>query len=163
MEDFRSQVVDIIYSDGFINHAIVVCGNKTDAEDIIQDTAVKAFRYENSFTPGTNLYGWLFTIMRRIFIDRTRFGYYRFIKIYENPQLMIDDIIEPDVFINLEKKEVRKDLKRIKKQFSEPINLYLDGYSYAEISAIENAPEGTIKNRIFQGKSLLKEMYESKN
>lgn len=68
--DFGIQVYEAVR--GLRPLAFRLCGNADRADDLMQDTIVKALRYQHQFQPGTNLIGWLVVIMRRTFLSQLR-------------------------------------------------------------------------------------------
>ena len=110
-----------------------------DAEDLIQDTMVKALRYKNNFKEGTNIKGWLYTIMRNIFIN----NYKR--KKFQNTVL---DNTENQYFINasqdyrvdtvttvINEGDILDAIDELKPDFRKPFTMFLDGFHYDEIAA----------------------------
>jgi RNA polymerase sigma-70 factor (ECF subfamily) len=169
MEDFAEQVADIIYSQYFFDAAMGMTNNKHDAKDLIQDSALKALRFEDSFNGG-NLGGWIYTILKNTFINKTRFHYYHRIKLYENPEILSNEWMEPEVYTNERSSGASSDLEwlndainKLHRVNREPIKMAIDGYKMHEISGEIGVPEGTIKSRIFKGKKQLKEMYGHQN
>jgi RNA polymerase sigma-70 factor, ECF subfamily len=111
-----------------------------DAEDLIQDTMVKALRYKNNFKEGTNIKGWLYTIMRNIFIN----NYKR--KKFQNT---IVDSTENQFFIN-SSVEMQADTVT-----TVPFTMFVEGFHYDEIAEELGIPMGTVKSRIFHARKKL--------
>ena len=130
-----------------------------DAEDLIQDTMVKALRYKNNFKEGTNIKGWLYTIMRNIFINNYRR------KKFQNT---IVDTTENQFFINsstqmqadtvttvINEQDIRDSIDSLKDEFRVPFNMFVEGFHYDEIAEELAIPMGTVKSRIFHARKKL--------
>ncbi|MDA0882191.1 MAG: RNA polymerase sigma factor [Bacteroidetes bacterium] len=130
-----------------------------DADDLIQDTFLKALRYKNNFKEGTNIKGWLFTIMRNIFIN----NYKR--KKFQNT---ITDSTDNNYFLNssqdysvdsvttkINEQDIRGAISSLNKEFRVPFSLFLEGYHYDEIADNLEIPMGTVKSRIFHARKKL--------
>jgi len=150
------------------NYGLQLTSNAERANDLAQETVLKAMRYENKFESGTNLKGWLFTIMKNIFIN----DYRRNIK--RNTFL---DATDNTYYINSaankvsnggELRFIREDLEnaieRLPTDIKYAFTRNMEGYKYHEIGDELNIPIGTVKTRIFVARKLLKKMlweYES--
>ncbi len=144
--------------------ALSLTRRKHDAEDLVQDTFVKAQRAFASFTPGTNAKAWLFTILRRLHIDRYRRERLRPIPLPE------DELTEmargagdrpldaPDLpWDALPPGAVEVALRTVPDPFRVPVRLRdLDGLPYKEIGAILNIPAGTVMSRLHRGREYLR-------
>lgn len=130
-----------------------------DADDLIQDTMVKALRYKNNFKEGTNIKGWLYTIMRNIFIN----NYKR--KKFQNT---IVDSTDNQYFLNagtsltsdtvttvINEQDILGAIDGLKPDFKVPFTMFLDGYHYDEIAEELGIPMGTVKSRIFHARKKL--------
>jgi RNA polymerase sigma factor (sigma-70 family) len=145
-------------------YAIKLAQNAEDANDLVQETMLKAFRYRDKFADGTNLKGWLYTIMKNIFIN----GYRR----KQNSSIVNDDT-DNQYYINSmsgasrnegESKMIFADIYKAVGQLSEklrvPFMLSYRGYKYEEIAQHLNIPLGTVKIRIHNARLKLQEMLE---
>jgi len=131
-----------------------------DANDLVQDTLLKAITYYNKFTEGTNLKGWLYTIMKNTFIN----NYRRFIKIssfvtktdeISSMQLSFSATIndgEPKFVMD----DINKALSNLQQDYYIPFTMYFEGYKYHEIAEHLEIPIGTVKTRIHVARKLLK-------
>ncbi len=141
-----------------------------DAEDLVQDTVYKALLCYNRFEAGTNFKGWLYVLMRNIYINN-----YRKINLYRHITEVADD--EQLTFSasrayqnggeeSLAMKDVDLALKGLKTQESMPLKMFANGYKYREIAGWMKLPVGTIKTRIHVAraklKSALKDYYQYK-
>ena len=148
-------------SDFLRGFALGFTRNGADADDLVQDTMVKALRYKNNFKEGTNMKGWLYTIMRNIFIN----NYKR--KRFQNT---IVDQTENQYFLNASQDyhhdsvttlinidDIQTAIDRLKYDFRKPFTMFLDGFHYDEIAEELEIPMGTVKSRIFHARKRLKE------
>ena len=134
--------------------------NVEDAEDLLQDTLVKAIRYKDNFQDGTNFKGWLFTIMRNIFIN----NYRRKSKqntIFDNSpnEFLLDhnqSAVPNGAETSMRMKDINNAIHELPSIFKQPFMLYFEGYKYHEIADMLTEPLGTIKSRIHFARRLLK-------
>ena len=130
-----------------------------DANDLIQDTFVKALRYKNNFKEGTNIKGWLFTIMRNIFINNyKRKKFQNTITDSTDNSYFIDasqDYSFDSVTTQINEKEIRSAIGNLSKDFKVPFTMFVEGYHYDEIADTLGIPMGTVKSRIFHARKKL--------
>ncbi|MEN9948276.1 MAG: hypothetical protein RL106_1099 [Bacteroidota bacterium] len=139
-------------------YAIQYTKNWDDAEDLIQDTLLKALRYKDHFEEGTNFKGWIFTIMRNIFIN----GYKRKklqMSLLENVKsesaMIAGRVSENTIATEINTKEIMKAINQLSPEYKKPFQMILDGYHYEEIAQEMNIPIGTVKSRIFHARQKL--------
>ena len=128
--------------------AIGFTRDSQDAEDLIQDTMVKALRYQNNFKEGTNIKGWLYTIMRKFqntILDTTDNQFYL------NSGSMQSDTVT--TVIN--EQDIRGAIDDLKPEFKVPFNMFMEGFHYDEIAEELGIPMGTVKRRIFHARRKL--------
>ncbi|MBX7226647.1 MAG: sigma-70 family RNA polymerase sigma factor [Chitinophagales bacterium] len=154
---FQDNVLD--FSSSLKPFAIKLTRNTEEAEDLLQETFLKAFSNASKFQEGTNLKAWLFTIMKNIFINNYR-------KHQKTGSTV--DISEKEFVVDVkhfthnlgEAAFVQQDLQRalslLPAEFRVPFMMYFKGYKYHEISEQLNLPLGTIKSRIFFARRELK-------
>lgn len=135
--------------------------DKHDAEDLLQDTMLKALNNKDKFDPDTNFKSWMYVIMRNTFINTFRAKKYRE-SVYqlsetEHPVASKDDSF---AFVDSrhDAKEIRSVIKTLPKGHYITLMLYVSGFKYQEIAQKIGIPLGTVKNRIFQSRKLLKEL-----
>ncbi len=130
-----------------------------DAQDLIQDTILKAYLNSDKFTEGTNLRGWLYTIMRNQFVNNYRRKTALFYSIEAEGQSAIDQVasVKNNAESNLSVEHLNKILKSLPKAYCQPLQMYLQGYKYYEITELLSVPLGTIKNRIHLARKIVKE------
>lgn len=127
--------------------------NEDDASDLTQSVFLKALCNFEKFTDSTNLGGWLYTIMRNLFINQCRSAdqvrISRSDKEYETApnDLMYGTSESADSRCTMQDIEHAIDI--LNKEYSIPFRMYVSGYKYQEIADKMNIPLGTVKSRIF--------------
>lgn len=126
--------------------------NAQDAEDLTQETMLKALKYRQQYTPKTNFKAWVFTIMRHIFINQYR----RKLKtatIFDSSKelylLQKSDENQHNPMNHVIGKDLDKELKRLEDEYRRPFSMHFEGFRYQEIAERLNIPIGTVKSRIF--------------
>jgi RNA polymerase sigma-70 factor (ECF subfamily) len=162
--------------DAVYRFALRLTGAPDRAEDLVQDTFLRAYRAWHQFTPGTNCKSWLFTICRNTFLrgeERTQ----RYDEIVAretsgNPAAVdpvnplwatvADQDPEGDFFGNLVDDTVREAIHRLPEEYRTAVVLSdVEGLNYAEIAATLGVPVGTVKSRLFRGRrQLQQDLYE---
>jgi RNA polymerase sigma factor (sigma-70 family) len=134
--------------------------NEDDANDLVQDTLIKAIRHHHLYKQGTNLRGWLYTIMRNTFINDYHKGSRKkeLIEItddFSSQQLSISAVtnLGENKFLM---EDINKALDRLQPAYSLPFLRYFEGYKYHEIAKELNIPVGTVKTRIHVARKILK-------
>ena len=142
-------------------HAMRLTRDINDAEDLIQETIVRALTNEDKFQEGTNIKAWLFTIMKNIFINDYRKKSKRNTVIdttdnlyYLNASTTISNAGERACVMN----DIRNALMKISNELRVPFLMHYKGYKYHEIAEQLNLPLGTVKSRIFFARKELKDM-----
>lgn len=132
--------------------------NVEDAEDLLQDTMLKALRYKENFQEGTNFKGWLFTIMRNIFINNyKRKKLQNTITDPTNNQYYLNygKVSEDTVNSRVNEKDINRVISNLTYEFRTPFQMFVDGYHYDEIADAMGIPMGTVKSRIFHARKRL--------
>ena len=144
--------------------------NPSDAEDLIQETFLRAYRGFGGFTEGTNLKAWLYRILTNTFINSYR-------KRQREPVTVLEDEIpdwylygteqseasaETEVLDRMPDADVKEALDALPEQFRMAVWLAdVEGFSYKEIAEILDIPIGTVMSRLHRGrKSLEKRLWE---
>lgn len=133
--------------------AFYLTKNEDDASDLTQSVFLKALCNFEKFTDSTNLGGWLYTIMRNLFINQCRSAdqvrISRSDKEYETApnDLMYGTTESADSRCTMQDIEHAIDI--LNKEYSIPFRMYVSGYKYQEIADKMNIPLGTVKSRIF--------------
>ncbi len=148
--------------------ALRLTRNPADAEDLVQETYLRAFRGFGGFQEGTNLKAWLYRILTNSFINTYR-------KKQREPQLVEgpDDIdewylfdklgarsVEPsaevEVLDKIPDESVKAALESLPENFRLPVLLAdVEGFSYKEIAEIMDTPVGTVMSRLHRGRKAL--------
>ncbi|MGV3707119.1 MAG: sigma-70 family RNA polymerase sigma factor [Arcticibacter sp.] len=131
-----------------------------DANDLVQDTLLKAITYYNKFKEGTNLKGWLYTIMKNTFIN----NYRRFVKISsfvtKSDEISSANLVFSSTKNQGESKFIMDDIKnalgKLPEEYYIPFSMYFEGHKYHEIADYLAIPIGTVKTRIHVARKLLK-------
>ncbi len=150
-------------------YALRFTHDSDDANDLVQDTLLKAITYYNKFKEGTNLKGWLYTIMKNTFIN----NYRRFIKI-SSFVTKTDEISSSQLSFSASRNDgepkfvmddINKALSGLQTEYYIPFTMYFEGYKYHEIAEQLAIPIGTVKTRIHVARKLLKKdlkVYDNK-
>lgn len=133
--------------------------NTEDANDLFQETMLKALLNKDKYSMGTNLKGWLYTIMRNIFIN----GYRKKKRFSLISADVSEDVVinyanvtaKNDGWGNARLAEVKTAMNDLPKDFSVAFELHYIGYKYKEIAGMLNEPIGTIKSRIHFARKVL--------
>jgi RNA polymerase sigma-70 factor, ECF subfamily len=163
-EEFQNEAlphIGILY-----NYAYKMTGSRDDANDLLQETYLRAYRFFHKFEKGTNCKAWLFRIMKNLFINNYR-------KTQKTPgQVDYDEIenffetiksdrldtadLQERVFNNLLDDEVTRALNSLQDDFKTVIILCdLEGLSYEEIADFVLCPIGTVRSRLHRARKLL--------
>ena len=154
---FKDRLVSL--QSNLTNFAFQLTANREAAQDLVQDTTLKVLDNEAKYVDNINFKGWVFTIMRNIFIN----NYRRTVR--ESTVLDTSDSIfhvsdtrpapeTPDGIYAVS--EISELIARIPADFSKPFQMHVAGYKYEEIAEILNLPLGTVKSRIFTTRTQLK-------
>jgi RNA polymerase sigma-70 factor (ECF subfamily) len=157
------------YLDSLYRTALRLTGSPADAEDLVQDTYLKAFRSSERFAPGTNLRAWLFTILHNTARNRFRDSRRSPVAVDgdavdraaagstpglwpagqpDNPEsALLRDVLDP---------ELQRALDALPAPFRDAVWLRdVEEFSYAEIARMLEIPVGTVMSRISRGRRLL--------
>ncbi|MFN3952710.1 MAG: RNA polymerase sigma factor [Thermaurantimonas sp.] len=132
-----------------------------DAKDLIQETFFKAIKNKDKYEEGTNIKGWLYTIMKNTFINQYRKKKFQntFIDETDNKffisQSSRENVVSSDK--NLDMEYLMKCIESVDRVYLETFMMYYNGYKYEEIAEIMNIPLGTVKSRIFLARKKMME------
>lgn len=142
--------------------ALRLTRSRQDAEDLMQETKIKAYKYRNKFTEGTNFKGWISTIMRNTFINQ-----YRKAKTRRHLNHTVEDHTASVSTLHstnnggessLRMQELKRMMSSIGDIYSVPFLMFYRGYEYQEIANKLNVPIGTVKSRIFTARVKMKNL-----
>ena len=144
------------------NFALSLTLNKEDADDLMQETNLKVLDNQEKYASNTNFKGWVFTIMRNIFINNYR-------RSIRNRTLIdyTDDLYHislpqnsgynsPEVAYNV--KEITTIINSFPEEYRKPFSMFIAGYKYEEIAEKMQIPLGTVKSRIHFARKRMKKM-----
>lgn len=145
-----------------LNFAYQLTTNRDAAQDLVQDTTLKVLDNESKYVDNVNFKGWVFTIMRNIFIN----NYRRQVR-----SATIVDQSEDLYHLNLSQesgldtpegsfaaKEISAAINGFAPEYKVPFTMYIAGYKYSEIAEKMDLPLGTVKSRIFFARKRLQTM-----
>lgn len=126
--------------------------NDEDANDLTQETMLRAISYKDYYQPQTNFRAWVYTIMRNTFINqyRRKMNANTIFDNSEDSYMMnqsVSNYQSPDGYI--EEKDLKQKLNSLENEYRIPFKMYFEGYKYKEIAKSLNIPIGTVKSRIF--------------
>ena len=158
---------DVLYST-----AMRLTRNPPEAQDLVQETYLKAYRFFDRFEPGTNIKAWLFTILRNTHINTYRKAsrqqeqtdFERVEPFYADPTLFpewSDQAPLEEVLRHVVQDDVKRALDALPEVYRMVVLLAdMADFSYKEIAAIIDCPEGTVMSRLFRGRRLLRNSLE---
>jgi RNA polymerase sigma-70 factor (ECF subfamily) len=150
--------------------AIRLTRNPTDAEDLVQETFLKAFRAYHTFEEGTNLKAWLYRILTNTFINNYRResrrpkevdlgeieDLYLYRRLAEQVTGASTQSAEDQLLSGLVEGDIKRAVEELPENFRLPVLLAdLEGFSYKEIAEILGIPIGTVMSRLHRGRKAL--------
>ena len=160
------------HADALYNFAFHLTYNSEDANDLVQETYLKAFNFINSYQTGTNAKAWLFKILNNAFINEYRK------KVKQPNKVDYEDIaayhdtdddsyigfvdLRQELFQDLIGDEITTALNNLPVDFRTIILLCdIEGFTYEEISKIMDIPIGTVRSRLHRARNMLKDKLKS--
>ena len=158
------------YAQSLYSTALRMTRNQSDAEDLVQETYLKAFRSYGSLEAGTNLKAWLFRILTNTFINTYRakqrrpqesdLGSVEDLFLYKRlPSLAgLSESAEEQLLDLFPAAEVREAIENLPETFLLPMLLNdVEGFSYKEVAEILDIPIGTVMSRLHRGRKTMQE------
>jgi RNA polymerase sigma-70 factor (ECF subfamily) len=164
-EDFNDEIVP--HLDALYNFALRLTTDPNDAEDLVQDTIVKAYRFFSSYEKGTNAKAWLFRILKNSYINNYRkkskqpnqVDYDEVASFYETIRDERTDTsdMEDRMYRELIDDDITGALEKLPEDFRTVVLLCdVEGFTYEEIANMLDVPIGTIRSRLHRGRNLLR-------
>lgn len=161
-----SRTAGIEHIDGLFGYALVLTRNRATAEDLVQETYVRALKAGDRLHENSNVKAWLFTILRNIWLNelRKRRSSPAFLTI-DDKEIPAESLAgdEPDAYEVLESNEsvqsVQAAIKSLPLPFREVILMReFEDFSYQEIAKVLGCPTGTIMSRLGRARAKLREL-----
>lgn len=159
LSNFEEELISL--QNNMKNFAYQLTLNSDEADDLTQETMLKVLSNKDKYTENTNLKGWVFTIMRNIFINNYRRKTF-ITTIFDNsantyyldlPRISLLETPEGAVAV----KEIVSFINAYDKELRTIFTMYIHGYKYEEIAKFIHKPVGTIKSMIFRMRRELRE------
>lgn len=159
-QEFTSEIAKL--ENLLFSFALRLTRSQQDAQDLMQETAMRAYRHREKFAMGTNFKSWVSTIMRNTYINR-----YRKMKSRKHVNQPIENFtfaLESSSAIpnkgehDMRMKELKGMMDQVGDIYRIPFLMFYQGYEYKEIAAHLDIPIGTVKSRIFLARQKMKAM-----
>lgn len=155
------------HSQSLYSTALRMTRNQADAEDLVQETYLKAYRSYATFESGTNLRAWLFRILTNTFINKyrakqrrpqeTELGEVEDLYLYRRLPTLATSA-EEELLNLFPAEEVRRALEELPENYLLPVLLSdVEGFTYKEIAEILDIPMGTVMSRLHRGRKAIQE------
>lgn len=162
--DFQREAIP--HMDALYTFAYRMTGDSDTADDLVQETYLKAFRFFDKFEKGTNCKAWLFRILKNTYINEYRreskmqakVDYEDIENFYENikPSEIKSSHIQDDVFSNLLDDDISGAITSLPEDFRTVIILSdIEGFTYEEIADFIDCPIGTVRSRLHRARKML--------
>lgn len=164
--EFNSQILNLKESFQYFAYSLTM--NQDDANDLVQDTFLKALKNKDKFDPSTNIKAWLYTIMKNTFINQYRRNM-KMQRVFEANEKTSTVIRVPDMNYQsaesqLTRSEIMTAIEGLEDEFRIPFMMHFEGYKYKEIAKKLDLSIGTVKSRIFFSRQkLMKRLHHLQN
>ncbi len=157
----------LVHQEFLLNLALQITRNPDDAQDLVQESLLRAYRFFHTYEPGSNCKGWLYRILKNTFINHYRKRSRRPNEVdYDLLEEMQEDLVrhsgrrrwdpEEELMNTRLSEDVRRAFEELQPEFREALFLSLvEGYSYREIALMMNTPVGTVMSRIHRAKKIM--------
>ena len=159
--NFQTRLMDL--QANLLNFAYMLTSNRDDAYDLLQDTTLKALDNSDKYVENTNFKGWVFTIMRNIFINNYR-RVARSATVIDQTEDLYHLNLSQDSGIDSPEdsfaaQEITAAINEFPEKYRVPFSMHVAGYKYNEIADEMGLPLGTVKSRIFFARQQLQERF----
>ena len=165
--NFEAEVLP--FMDSLYSTAYRMSRNRQDAEDLLQETYLRAYKYYDKFQEGTNFKAWLFKILKNTFINRYRKRQRQPLKnsfdeiegsfeskLLESPLTARGATPEEELMVDALDQDVQQALEALPEDYRTAVELAdLQGLSYREIADQLDIPLGTVMSRLYRGRRKL--------
>lgn len=155
------------HTDLLYNYALRMTNNPADADDLVQETYLKAYRFWDTYEQGTNIRAWLFRILKNSYINRYRK------EVREPDRVEYDDVkslytargggvadqsdLQESMFGNLLDDEITGAIASLPDEFRTVVILCdIEALTYEEVATFMECPLGTVRSRLHRGRKLLR-------
>lgn len=163
--DFEREALP--HMDALYNFALRLTTDADEADDLLQETYLKAYRFFDKFEQGTNCKAWLFRIMKNSFINMYRrsskepdkVDYNDVEEFYHSIRAESTDPndLEQKIFSNILDDDVSSALESLPEEFRTVVILCdIEGFTYEEIADFVECPIGTVRSRLHRGRKMLR-------
>ena len=139
--------------DDLLRFAYKLTSDREEANDLLQETSLKALDNEDKYMPDTNFKGWMYTIMRNIFINNYRKLVRDQTFVDQTDNLYHLNLPQESGFQSTESaydlKEMHRVVNALPREYKIPFSMHVSGFKYREIAEKLGLPLGTVKSRIF--------------
>lgn len=164
-ESFKSRILGL--QGNLLSFAYQLTTNREEAQDLLQDTTLKVLDNEEKYVENVNFKGWVFTIMRNIFINNYRQNVRKATVIDQTENLYHLNICQDSGFTTPDGsyavQEISESINSFPDEYRIPFSMHVAGYKYQEIADKMNLPLGTVKSRIFFARQRLQNMLKDYN
>ena len=171
MEDRRYDVFEqelMPQINSLFNFAYSLTRNEEDANDLVQETYLKAFKSIDKYEVGTNAKAWLFRILKNLFINEyrkrskapSRVDYEEIVTFHNENESQYSSYLDlrEEMFEHMMGDEVTNAVNSLPVDFRTVLLLYdIEGFTYEEIASIIDIPIGTVRSRLHRARNMLKD------
>jgi RNA polymerase sigma-70 factor, ECF subfamily len=157
-EEFRREALRCV--DGLYGFALALSRDRTVAEDLVQETYLRALSARRKASPDENLRGWLFTILRNVWRNEKR---RRRPEVLEDAPALVAALTAPEQgpeesLATMETEgRVQAAIEELPEQFREVVMLrFVEGFSYRDVADVLGCPAGTVMSRLARARALLR-------
>ncbi|MFQ5932042.1 MAG: sigma-70 family RNA polymerase sigma factor [Nitrospiraceae bacterium] len=155
----------LVHMQSIYNAALRLTRNKTEAEDLFQETFLRAYRFFHQFRPGSNCRAWLYAILHSLFINGVRRASPPVVELEEEwvvPEAGWNKALPGDPEVDLVRQLTREEIGRAIEGLPPKLRLAvvladLEDFSYREIAEICQIPIGTVMSRLYRSRRALRD------